>query len=77
MNFLNGLYFIKADEQRYDACYKVDKAKKETDELRNKHKELKGKLLYSIDYTYKIKTRLIIQSGLSENITKMHNELIP
>merc|ERR1712168_336911 len=34
----------KADEQRYDAIYKVEKSKKETEELANKHKELKSKI---------------------------------
>merc|ERR1739838_104211 len=34
----------KADEQRYDSIYKVEKSKKETEELANKHKELKSKI---------------------------------
>merc|ERR1711917_36416 len=56
----------KADEQRYDACYKVDKAKKETDELRNKHKELKCKKLRSCQVTLHHNNSINTHNGLSE-----------
>ena len=36
-------YRIQADEQRYDAEYKIEKYNKETEELKRKHAELKGK----------------------------------
>merc|ERR1712193_241960 len=34
----------KADEQRYDAEYKIEKHNKETEELKRKHAELKAKM---------------------------------
>ncbi|CAG5104731.1 Oidioi.mRNA.OKI2018_I69.chr1.g1490.t1.cds [Oikopleura dioica] len=34
----------KADEQRYDAEYKIEKNNKETEELKRKHAELKAKM---------------------------------
>merc|ERR1739838_1168762 len=39
----------KADEQRYDSIYKVEKSKKETEELANKHKELKKSNIEAIE----------------------------
>ena len=59
---------FKADEQRYDACYKVDKAKKETDELRNKHKELKCKIFEASQVTLHQNDPIYITRGCS-NVT--------
>ena len=61
-------FLFKADEQRYDACYKVDKAKKETDELRNKHKELKCKIFGASQVTLHQNDPINIPRGCS-NVT--------
>lgn len=38
----SSVFWIQADEQRYDAEYKIEKNNKETEELKRKHAELKG-----------------------------------
>ena len=43
------IFYFKADEQRYDADYKIEKHNKETDELKRKHAELKGGFLHKME----------------------------